>query len=367
MRETAHLAHTIRNLHRKNQNAVLATVVRVTGSAYRRQGAKLVIDPKGNFEGMISGGCLEPEVAQMATQVFQTGKAISKIFDLTENSVWGLGLGCSGTVQILLERVGQDPVWDRWLETLSKGEKSVRVVVFESARSMEFLGLWLLLAAEEAPSGFLTQEDWGEEAIQVTQEVMRQALPQSQIVTLHETEFFLDINLPPLELIIFGAGQDTIPLSRLALNLGFSVTVVDPRTAFTQPNRFPGAQTIVSHPTDYKKNVKISPNAYALVMNHKVDLDRAGLRYALQCGAVYVGLLGPRNRFENLRSSLSSEGFPIDVQIENCVRSPVGLDIGAEGPDQIAISILGEILAIHNGFSGGFLSKRSGGIHVRQK
>ena len=363
VKESAELAGAIEEFLESGRGAVLATVIEITGSAYRRQGAKLVIGSDGDFRGMISGGCLEPEVARAASRVFKTGQASTEVFDLTEDAIWGLRLGCGGVVRVLLEFIGRDPVWERWLNALRNGERAVRAVVCDPDPDPESLGRWLLLAPGEAPAGPLAREALGREVIPAAREILGRPLPQSRVYASGNTRVFLDVNRPPLELVVFGAGMDAVPVVRLALSLGFSVNVVDPRPSLNRPERFPGARTTISHPTEFPEKVAMPAGSYALIMNHQLDRDGAGIRYALESGARYVGVLGPRPRFAKLLEELADEGFRPDAAARGRIHNPVGLDIGAEGPEQIAVSILGEILAVHNGFGGGFLAARSGGIH----
>ena len=188
-------------------------------------------------------------------------------------------------------------------------------------------------------------------------------LPQSRVYASGNARVFLDVNRPPLEIVVFGAGMDAVPVVRLALSLGFSVNVVDPRPSLNRPERFPGARITISHPTEFPEKVAMPAGSYALIMNHQLDRDGAGIRYAMESGALYVGVLGPRPRFQKLMDELADEGFRPDAAARDRIHNPVGLDIGAEGPEQIAVSILAEILAVQNGFGGGFLAARSGGIH----
>ncbi len=363
VRESAELAGAIDEILESGRGAVLATVIEITGSAYRRQGAKLVIGSDGDFRGMISGGCLEPEVARAASRVFKTGQPMTEVFDLTEDAIWGLRLGCGGVVRVLLEPVGRDPVWKRWLSALKSGERAVRAVICESNSEPDSLGRWLLVAPGEPPAGPLAPEALGQDVVPAALEILGRPLPQSRIYAAGDTRVFLDVNRPPLELVVFGAGMDAVPVVRLALSLGFSVNVVDPRPSLNRPERFPGARTTISHPTEFAEKVAMMPGSYALIMNHQLDRDGAGIRYALESGALYVGVLGPRPRFRKLMDELADEGFRPGKDALDRIHNPVGLDIGAEGPEQIAVSILGEILAVHNGFGGGFLAARPGGIH----
>ena len=180
-----------------------------------------------------------------------------------------------------------------------------------------------------------------------------------------EVEVFIDVSLPPPELIIFGAGHDAIPLAVQAHALGFNVIVVDARPAFTTEERFPNVgKLVISHPSKFAERVKITPRSFVVVMNHHLERDKGSLAFALKSDAPYVGVLGPRSRFEEMVEALVEEGLEPSKAEQGRVHNPVGLDIGAETPAEIAHSIMSEILAVRNGYTGGFLRERSGRIHA---
>jgi xanthine/CO dehydrogenase XdhC/CoxF family maturation factor len=149
----------------------------------------------------------------------------------------------------------------------------------------------------------------------------------------------------------------------MAWTLGFAVTVVDVREAFLTPHRFPGATLVCAHFSELADRVTPRPGAFMIVMNHHVERDQESLRFSLESDAAYIGVLGPRSRYEKLLAGLAAEGYVPDASKTARVRSPVGLSLGAETPDEVAVSILGEILAIRRGFEGGFLSGSVGSLH----
>ncbi len=170
--------------------------------------------------------------------------------------------------------------------------------------------------------------------------------------------------MPPPDLVIFGAGHDAAPVARMAWMLGFAVTVVDVREAFLTPDRFPHAMLACAHFSQFADRVKPPAGAFMLVMNHQVERDEESLRFSLESDAAYIGVLGPRSRYEKLLSGLAAQGYTPDASKTSRVRSPVGLSLGAETPEEVALSILGEILAIRRGFEGGFLSGSVRSLHT---
>jgi xanthine/CO dehydrogenase XdhC/CoxF family maturation factor len=178
---------------------------------------------------------------------------------------------------------------------------------------------------------------------------------------------FIDVSLPPAELVIFGAGHDAIPLSQMAADLGFRVRVVDMRTQFALPSRFPGAEVHILRPEQFAAHLHLDERSLVMVMNHNLLVDQSTLEFVLQTPAAYIGLLGPRSRFEKILEGLAKEGRPLSEQQIERVRSPVGLAIGAESPEEVALAIVAEMIALRRGFEGGFLSGHEGRIHVPKR
>ena len=361
MREEAALAAAILANRKSGRRTALATVVRVSGSAYRREGAKVAIDETGVATGMISGGCLEPEVADTASSVLRNGEPEFRRFDLKDDALWGLGMGCDGTVDVLIELIDRHPAWDPWLHALSVGEISVRAVVHGSSQASLPLGSWILLT-EGAAIGTM-EDELSATLVAAARAILTSDHPTSQTQLIEGSEILFDVNLPPTEVVLFGAGHDAIPVAALAVKLGLAVSVVDPRPNLASAERFPDSHIILAHASEYPEKVRLGPRSYVAIMNHQLERDQAALLFALESDAPYVGVLGPRSRCGKLLDGLGKEGFQATPQQLARLRNPMGLDIGAEGPCEIAVSILAELLAVRNRFSAGFLTERPGGIH----
>src|SRR4030095_13549283 len=187
--------------------------------------------------------------------------------------------------------------------------------------------------------------------------------PASGPVSIGSAEVFLEITTPPPDLVIFGAGPDAAPVARMAWTLGFAVTVVDVREAFLSPDRFPSATLVCAHFSQLAARLTPRARAFMLVMNHHVERDQESLRFSLESDAAYIGVLGPRSRYEKLLAGLAAQGGAPPASNLARVRSPVGLSLGAETPEEVAVSILAELLAIRRGFAGGFLSGAVGSLH----
>ena len=366
MREEAALAAAILANRKARRGIALATVVRVSGSAYRREGAKVAIDEAGTATGMISGGCLEPEVADTAARVLQNGAPEFRRFDLEDDALWGLGMGCGGTVDVLIELIDRHPAWDPWLHSLSNGMASVRAVVHGSSAASLPLGSWILLTEGSAAIGNI-EDKLSATLVAAARTILASDHPTSQTQVIAGAEILFDVNLPPVEVVLFGAGHDTIPVAALAVKLGLAVSVVDPRPNLANVDRFPDSQIILAHPSEYPEKVRLGPRSYVAIMNHQLERDQAALLLALQSDAPYIGVLGPRLRCRKLLDGLGKEGVQTTPQQLARLRNPMGLDIGAEGPQEIAVSFLAELLAVRNRFSAGFLTERPGGIHSPER
>jgi xanthine dehydrogenase accessory factor len=334
--------------------AVLATVIWVRGSAYRREGAKMLVRPDATTVCSLSGGCLEPDVAQRALEVMRTGQPSRVAYDLEEDTVWGLGLGCGGSVEVYLEPL-TDPLLKTFLRSLEGEGPSLLATVLSGGRGR-------LLYREGRWEGEAEPEDLEKHIKATGERLMEAQMPRAKLLAVEEAKVFFDPHVPPLELVLFGGGHDAIPLAELARRFGFKVTVVDPRAAYLHEGNFPGARLVRSHPESLREGL-LGPRSYAVIMNHHLERDRKTLAYALRSQAPYIGVLGPRERFTKLKEALEAEGLSFDPEVLTRLHNPVGLDLGAEGPEEIALAVVGEVLAVARGYEGGFLRKRPGKIH----
>jgi xanthine/CO dehydrogenase XdhC/CoxF family maturation factor len=309
----------------------LATLVTVEGSSYRRPGARLLVRGDGSRLGSISGGCLEEDVLAHARAVLATGRAKTVVYDTTtENDlVWGVGLGCHGVVRVLVEKLPPRPAWAAQLAENFAARRDTRVAVAHDAADATQLGT--ALAAEGAASG---------------------------------RGVFVETIAPPTALFVFGAGDDAQPLVRLAKELGWRVTIADPRATFATGVRFPAADACVVAPAA-ELVARANPDAVSLavVMTHHYVHDVPLLRALLARPLAYLGLLGPRKRAEKILADLAAAGVAIDPARRERLHAPVGLDLGAETPEQVAFAILAEMQAALAGRNARPLRERPHPIH----
>jgi xanthine/CO dehydrogenase XdhC/CoxF family maturation factor len=358
-RETERILDAIRHARASGQRVALATIVRVRGSAYRREGARILVRDDGSYECLLSGGCLEPSVADAAARVIATGKPVVIEYDLEEDSVWSVGIGCSGAVDIFIERVEDDALTRAWLDVVDHAECAALVT--------PLAGGTRLLVREDRVDGTLGDGRLDGAAASEARARMRAPAPESGTAWIDGVEVFFEVSAPPPDLVVFGANSDAEPLVRYAWDLGFAVTVVDVREALLRPDRFPHAALVSSHFSRFADTVRLTARSSVVIMNHHLERDRESLRFALRSAVPYVGVLGPRARFDRLLRSLADEGTVVDPARLARVRNPVGLALGAETPEEIALSILGEILALQRGFDAGFLAGRTASLHLQSK
>lgn len=370
MRDLRDLIAKFEYVRSRDEVAALATVMRVVGSAYRRAGARMLLASDGTHVGLVSGGCLEADLMERARPVLATGRAITVTYDARsdEDLIFGLGLGCNGTVEVLIERVPERPAGGHLAligRCLAERRELVLVTVLRSAGHVPLAARCWLLDGEPL-AGDLASESVAVEIGPHADAVLRSGRHRN--VTIESTEGPLDLLVesvrPFPELWILGAGPDARPVARLAVELGFDVNVADYRVAFARREHFPGAsRVVVCNPDCLAETFEPDDGSIVLVMSHSYAHDRAYLRTLLMRPFIYLGLLGPRQRSERILAELAKEGIEPSREMRARLHAPAGLDIGAETPEEIALSILSEIQAELTGRSGGRLRDRNAPIH----
>ncbi|RMH53409.1 MAG: XdhC/CoxI family protein [Deinococcus-Thermus bacterium] len=336
----------------EGKETAVATVVRVIGSAYRREGAKMLVREDGGSACMISGGCLEQEMIERAMQILARGRPERTIFDYDEEKSWWPG--CGGTVEVWVEPVCRGGLFHRWLEESLEQEASVLATVVGGGEGR----LWL--KPDGSVEGQISPPELHQQVLRAARQ-MQSGASRPTTRYIQEAEVFFDLSSPVPELVLFGAGHDAKPMANQALVLGFRVMVVDARPDMLEG--FEGCQVVQAAPEEFAGRVRLTPRQHVIVMNHHLEIDRKALRFALESPARYVGVLGPRSRLERMLEDLKGEGFAPSPEQLARLRNPIGVDIGAESPEEIALAALAEIVALQRGFKGGFLSEKKAGIH----
>jgi len=315
--------------------AVLATVVATAGSTYRKPGARMMIMADGSYIGLLSGGCLEADLKLHAQSVLDSGIARAVEYDMRgpDDILFGIGAGCEGAMRVVLEPVGRGTLAGAALAAAGRaarlGEATSLLTVHESAD----MALGTYGAAQPLPPA----------AIRAAQQTLADAESRAfEFNAPSRTRCFVQYLGPAPHLLICGAGPDAVPVASAARALHWRVTIVDHRPGFALAERFPGSEVLLTDAATLGSVVALQQCHAAVVMSHHLASDAAYLRALADAGAPdYVGLLGPASR----RLRLADELGAAADKLHGRLRGPVGLDIGAQTPEAIALSIVSQIHA----------------------
>lgn len=358
-KETAEILSRLAELKAAGRRAALATVVHIAGSAYRRPGAKFLIEETGETLGSVSGGCLEADVREIAKGVLETGTSSLRHYSTgaDEDIVWGLGLGCNGLVDVFIQPATEGPLAglaDRLRGLLAGDSPFVAATVVDG----EGLGSMLVAAPDGTVHGSLGSPDLDGAAAEHARGLI--SAGRSAVRTLAGRGIFFEVLPPPPHLIVAGAGDDARPLVAFAADVGFRVTVLDHRPALLAPEWFPrAARLVVARPEDQGIDLPPAGRSLAVVKAHSLAIDREWARRLLAAGVPYVGMLGPRARTESILREIGAASADTER-----VYGPVGLDLGADGPRQVALAIVAELLAFIAGREPRHLAERREAIHA---
>ena len=357
---------------------VLATVVRVSGSTYRRPGARMLLTSDGQSVGAISGGCLEREVRRRAFWLTESGAAVLVRYDTTspDEVVWEFGLGCQGVVEVLLERLSgeHDAPHLAFIESC-RSESATAVVgtIFaidgtQGAR----VGDRITLVGENFEAADLAGLDPGlvhelYHAAKQVRSVERSEVRRFNFASGNAGVFF-ELIRPRMPLFVVGTGYDVLPVIALAGSLGWKVLVVDLAGNSGASQRFPGADGVLTGEAALSNAaIPLDGRGAAVIMTHNFAEDLRALRWLLPSPLRYIGQLGPRARTDALLQDLAEAGLrPTPSQLAR-LHAPVGLDLGAERAEEIALAIVAEIHAVFSGHDAGFLRDSTGPIHQPQR
>lgn len=357
------------------ERAILATVIDVRGSGYRLPGARMLILASGETFGTVSGGCLEADVLERAKKVLETGQAEVFTYDTTadENSVFSLNMGCRGVIRILLEAVGKDDPIIRTLGTVTSEHRRLAIATLIDAdtKTGNTVGGRAIYGHDgQYHSDGLPESVAGSQQLFDEVEAFFASDTDYCFRTLGTPEgsfeFALECLRPPVSVLLFGAGADAVPFVRIAGELGWQVTVHDHRPAFLTGERFPAAADLILQNVDQCPDaVAAEGRTAAVIMTHNYGRDRLILPALLRSGAFYIGALGPRRRTEQLLEEITAGGDKFTHEQYARLYAPAGLDIGADTPESIALSIIGEIQSVLRSRNGAHLRDRQGSIYDR--
>ena len=371
MKETRDILNRAEEMTRKDGSMVLATVVHLEGSSYRRPGARMLVSDDGELTGAISGGCLEGDALQKALTVLHHGKARVVTYDtMDEDDPFGVGLGCNGILQVLMEPVGKnDPCSPIELlrRTIAERKHSVLATLYSlEDRKGPQPGTCLLLDHDGVWTGSLPDKEL-DEAVRVD---MQKSLAGMRSSFHHyrsssgPMNAFLEYIPPPVSLVVVGAGNDAQPLVSLSKSLGWETTVVDGRSSHASLDRFgSGCRVMVSRPEEVWEQTETDRRTAIVLMTHNYVYDKAVMKSLLGKEFGYLGMLGPKRKSERMIEELRREGETLPPEVLDRLYAPVGLNIGAEGPGEIAVSVVAGICAAMSDRPGTPLRNLEGSIH----
>lgn len=325
-----------------DKQIALATVIQTWGSSPRRAGAKMALTPDGKITGSVSGGCVEGAVFDTGIDVLKSSRPQLLHFGVADETAWEVGLACGGSIDIFVRPLDKDLL--KSLRSVLVDEQTAVLVTVVRGPDETF-GHELLLKENGSATGTISDE-LNEQVVNLARETLAQG--ESRRVMLNdETEVFIEVILPPPTVIAVGGVHITITLMALAKTLGYRTVVIDPRSAFGNEERFPTVdQMIQKWPDEALKELPITRSTAIAMLTHDPKLDDPALKIALPSPAFYVGALGSKNTQAKRRQRLLDEGLT-EEQL-NRLHGPIGLKIGAGTPEEIAISIMAEIVAARN-------------------
>ncbi len=365
--ETNAILDRLVELSAADRDAAIACVVKISGSAYRRPGARFLIADDGSTLGGISGGCLEEDVRQAGLAVIEDGECRLLHYETGDDdeALWGLGLGCDGAVDIFVApstRPGFPEAADQLRTLLTQDNAFAAVTVLGKTSSSGTAagtqtpidGRMLILGAN--PNLAASTGDAGvDEALLAAANDAADA-GVSRTVLVDGVRAFVEVFEPPPYLIICGAGDDAMPMVRSAADAGFRVLVVDHRPAYLAAERFPTAWRLVEALPDDVLEIPAGGDTFVVLKTHNLARDKAWARRFLAAPIPYLGLLGPRARCEEIAEEAAEDD-------RERIFAPIGLDLGAEGPEQVGLAVVSELLAVRSRRSPGHLKNRKAPIH----
>jgi xanthine/CO dehydrogenase XdhC/CoxF family maturation factor len=375
MKEIRDIIQSFEKAKKENKKTALATVVHIEGSSYRQPGARMLITIDGMLTGAISGGCLEGDALRKALLVMSNNKPMLVTYDTNDedDAKLGVGLGCNGIIQILIEPVDTDdpenPV-EMLKKLVSKRQKAVLITIFnlEDRRLTQYGTVQLFLEDGERI---------GSPGIESLQEFI-----ENEVITAFKSEeskiktfksdlaytVFTEFISPAISMVIIGAGNDVIPLESMARILGWETTVVDGRANYATYQRFPdGTRLLVAKPGEVLSQLSIDNRTVVLLMTHNYNYDLAMLNQLMNTHTPYIGVLGPRKKTLRLLEEMQMKGKTLSEEELSRIYGPVGIEIGAETAEEIALSICTEIKAVMSGKQINSLRNVTATIHAHGK
>ncbi|RMF00406.1 MAG: XdhC/CoxI family protein [Chloroflexi bacterium] len=334
----------------RGDSVAVATVIKTWGSSPRAVGAKMAVNSRGEMAGSVSGGCVESAVVEESLRVLKSGRPRLLQYGVADDTAWSVGLACGGSIEIFVESLaGQSGLFSELGRCIKQEQPAVAAVVIRGPAA--WVGLRALFAESGEATGPLLSAPWGDSVrrdaaalLAANRSAVRRYSTGSQP---DDIEVFFEVHRPPPKLVIVGGVHIAVHLIDFARALGFATILIDPRTAFANPARFPHADRIVNRwPDEALADIQLNRETSVVLLTHDPKLDDPALKIVLPGAAGYVGALGSAQTHARRVARLQAEG----VTAEQLARlhAPIGLNIGGRSPAEIALSIMAQIVAVQN-------------------
>lgn len=374
MREIEAILSSYDEAKNKGQKSVLATVVHVEGSSYRAAGARMLVDEYGFMTGAISGGCLEGDALRKALLALDQNKNKLVSYDTSDedDAVIGAQLGCNGIIQVLFEPIDPGQEFNP-IELLRRAEHedqpAALVTFFNLNRIKHQTGTVLFIDEKSNSIGQLNDQALFEKVKSVAEDALNRRMNHfGEYHSSKDTQHaFIEIITPPPTLVLVGAGNDSRVLSGMAECLGWNIIVADGRSTHANENRFNSCRVIVTSPEEILDNIKINETTAFVLITHNYNYDLAVLKLLLDEEKIpYIGILGPNKKYRRMLDDLAADGIQLtDAQFAK-IYAPTGLQLGAETPAEIGLSILSEIQSVFTNSKVHHLRELGGPIHKKE-
>ncbi|WP_042353794.1 XdhC family protein [Bacillus rubiinfantis] len=340
---------------RQGLKGVLGTIISTQGSTYQKTGAKCFIAEDGRLTGLVSGGCVEGDMKEMALDIIEAEKPRIIHYDFQDENdlIWGLGLGCNGKITIWLEPYLPNSIGSQQLEDMFKLglDKPIHCLTITEAAKSQLIGTRWIIDPEETETDHIPFTEI------VNDYVSRKDMFQRKLITIASSkekfQVFYDAIFPQPRLVLFGGGPDAVPLVKMAKQMNWHVTVLDHRPGVVNSKNFPEADDLILFKAGEPPALRLEKNTYVVLMSHHFLHDQMMLKEVIHSHVAYIGILGPRKRTVELGKGLGIDHHP-NLKI---IHSPIGLNLGAVTPEEIALSILAEIVMHYRGGEGTKLTK----------
>lgn len=356
------------------KKTALATVVHVEGSSYRRPGARMLISEDATITGSISGGCLEGDAFRKALHVILSDKAMLVTYDTADedDAKFGMGLGCQGVIQVLIEPLQGErgAAIIELLQNATASRQYASLVTFFSMSDKKAPQYGSVYLRSEKSESFgvlpLVSKDMIDAEARIVIEQRRSSF-KKYVIDQQEIIVFTELIQPPVSLVVVGAGNDVIPVVKMAEMLGWQSTVLDGRPMYASRERFPmpTCQVFHSKAEQILDRVQIDNRTVFVLMSHNYNYDLAVLKVLLQHPLTYIGVLGPHKKMKMMMDDLVANGIHLTDAQKETIHGPVGLHIGAETAEEIAVSIIAEIQAKLTATDTRPLKEKQDAIHRR--